>query len=116
MDAAFSRLAASGGSAVVSLCETEHNPLWTGQLPPDGNMADFCEGAAARSNRQELGRYYRLNGAVYLADIDYWQAQHGFLGPGTYACVMSREESVDVDTSLDLEFAEFLLARRDTPG
>lgn len=116
VDAAFARLAASGGRAVVSLCETEHSPRWTGQLPPDGSMADFCGRAETRSNRQELGRFYRLNGAIYLADIDYWRAHHGFLGPKTYAYLMRQDESIDVDAALDLEFAEFLLTRRSNAG
>ena len=60
-------------------------PRVDGELPPDGNMAAFGEAAATRANRQELGRFYRLNGAVYLADVDYWRAQAGFLGPATYA-------------------------------
>ena len=77
-------------------------------------MAAFGEAAATRANRQELGVFYRLNGAVYLADVDYWRAQAGFLGPATYAYVMAQDESVDVDTRLDLDLAALLLARRDT--
>ena len=114
LDQAFARLTASGGAAVVSVCEAEHNPCWTAELPPDGNMASFGEAAATRANRQELGVFYRLNGAIYLADVDYWRAQAGFLGPATYAYVMAQDESVDVDTRLDLDLAALLLARRDT--
>jgi CMP-N-acetylneuraminic acid synthetase len=112
VNAAFARLEASGGSAVVSVCETEHSPLWTGTLPTDGNMASFAT-EALRANRQELGRTYRLNGAVYLAETRYWRAQNGFFGPRTFAYVMRQDESVDVDQALDLDIAEFLMARRD---
>ena len=45
VEAAFARLAASGGGAVVSVCEAEHNPQWMGELPPDGNMGSFGEQA-----------------------------------------------------------------------
>ena len=41
------------------------------------------------------------------------RAQAGFLGPATFAYIMARDESVDVDSPLDLEIAELLLARRD---
>lgn len=112
VDAAFERLAESRGRAVVSVCEAEHNPRWTGHLPPDGNLRTFLDDAAAAANRQELGRYYRLNGSIYLAELDYWHEHGGFMGPETYAYVMPQEASVDVDSGLDLEFAEFLLARR----
>jgi CMP-N,N'-diacetyllegionaminic acid synthase len=113
IDAAFARLAASGGSAIVSVCEAEHSPQWMGELPPDGNMGSFGAGAATKANRQELARFYRLNGSIYLAAVEYWRAQAGFLGPGTYAFIMAQDESVDIDCALDLEIAELLLARRD---
>ena len=71
------------------------------------------EAAATRANRQELGAFYRLNGAIYLADVDYWRAQGSFIGPATYAFVMAQDDSVDVDRRLDLDLAALLLARRD---
>jgi CMP-N,N'-diacetyllegionaminic acid synthase len=113
VDEAFARLGGTHGSAVVSVCEAEHSPAWLGHLPEDGRMSDFIAPAAGRANRQELGRYFRLNGAIYLADVAYWRVQAGFLGPETFAYVMPAEASVDVDAPLDLEFAEFLLARRE---
>lgn len=113
IDEAFARLAGTRGRAVVSVCPAEHSPAWLGHLPEDGRMSDFIAPAAGRANRQELGRYFRLNGAIYLADVAYWRGQAGFLGPETFAYVMPAEASVDVDAPLDLEFAEFLLARRE---
>ena len=113
IDQAFDRLRSSEGRAVVSVCEAEHNPRLAAELPPDGNMAAFGDALATRANRQELGTFYRLNGAIYLADVDYWRAQAGFLGPATYALVMAQDDSVDVDGRLDLDLAALLLARRD---
>jgi N-acylneuraminate cytidylyltransferase/CMP-N,N'-diacetyllegionaminic acid synthase len=112
IDAAFARLGESRGRAIVSVCEAEHSPLWIGRLPADGNMASFCDAAAARSNRQQSGPYYRLNGSIYLADVSYWRAQQGFLGPETFALVMPHDVSVDIDEPLDFQLAECLLRRR----
>lgn len=112
VDAAFARLTETGGRAVVGVCAAEHSPAWIGTLPPDGSMADFLAHAAGRANRQELGGYFRLNGAIYIADVAYWREQAGFIGPETFAFVMPPEASVDIDTALDHDFAEFLLARR----
>ncbi len=112
IDAAFERLADTDGSAVVSVCQAEHSPRWIGRLPEDGNMDTFLDSAAARSNRQDLGTFFRLNGSIYLAEVPYLIEQGGFLGPATYALVMSQEDSVDVDTELDFEVAECLLAKR----
>lgn len=116
IDAAFDRLRTSGGSAVVSVCEAEHSPLWMGQLPEDGNMAAFADSIACSVNRQELDRYYRLNGSIYLSEVGYWRSQSGFLGPTTFAIVMRQDASVDVDSRLDLDMAELLLTRREGQG
>ena len=116
IEAAFARLAETGGQAVVSVCEAEHSPQWMGELPPDGNMASFCARPATQVNRQQLARFYRLNGAVYLAAVDYWRDAGGFLGAATYAYIMAQDDSVDVDSGLDLELAEVILARRAAAG
>jgi len=112
IDAAFARLAQSGGSAVVSVCEAEHSPLWMHELPPDGNMGAFSLSSATLANRQDLPTFHRLNGAIYLADVGYWRARSSFLGPPTFAYVMAQEDSIDIDSRLDLDLAELVLARR----
>ncbi len=94
--------------AVVSVCEAEHHPYWSNTLPPNGCMKDFLAPGAGQ-NRQELPVFYRLNGAIYFAHTDYLKSQREFISDETYAYIMPRERSVDIDSKLDFEFAEFLL-------
>jgi CMP-N,N'-diacetyllegionaminic acid synthase len=94
--------------AVVSVCECEHSPLWMNTLEDDLSMGDFLAKCTVNQTRQRLEQYYRLNGAVYLADIQYLKENYGFFGPQTFAYIMPQERSVDIDTELDLRFAEFL--------
>lgn len=96
--------------AVVSVCECEHSPLWMNTIGEDLSMRDFLVKSALNQNRQVLEQYYRLNGAVYLADIQYLSTNYGFFGPRTYAYIMPQERSVDIDSELDLKFVEFLLS------
>lgn len=95
--------------AVVSVCECEHTPLWMNSLPDDLSMRDFLSKGSLNQNRQSLKQYYRLNGAIYLADKDYLKEWHGFFGPRTFAFIMPQARSVDIDSELDLRFTEFLL-------
>jgi CMP-N,N'-diacetyllegionaminic acid synthase len=95
--------------AVVSVCECEHSPLWMNTIGDDLSLSNFLASNALNQNRQSLQQYYRLNGAVYLADIQYLKENQGFFGPQTYAYIMPVERSVDIDSELDLKFAEFLL-------
>jgi N-acylneuraminate cytidylyltransferase/CMP-N,N'-diacetyllegionaminic acid synthase len=112
IEAAVARLRETGGRAVVSVAETEHSPLWENTLPPDGSMAGFLRPEVENVNRQHIPAYYRLNGAIYLARLDFLAEQRGFIAEGTYAYVMPREASIDIDTLLDFQLAEFLMERR----
>jgi CMP-N,N'-diacetyllegionaminic acid synthase len=95
--------------AIVSVCEAEHPPLWMNTLGPDLCMKDFLQKEIADENRQSLSKYYRINGALYLADWDYLMKNKGFMGNETYAYIMPKERSIDIDTEFDLKLAEYLL-------
>jgi N-acylneuraminate cytidylyltransferase/CMP-N,N'-diacetyllegionaminic acid synthase len=101
---------------MVSVCEAEHPPLWSNSLPADGCMKDFLRPELINKNRQEIPIFYRINGAIYLAYCNYLKLQKSFLGKETYAYVMPRERSIDIDTDIDFKFAEFLLQKIQLDG
>jgi N-acylneuraminate cytidylyltransferase len=62
---------------------------------------------------------YKTNGAIYLARRDVLMEQGSFFGSHPRPLVMPPERSIDVDTRLDFDMAEFLFrrsARVDVPG
>ena len=95
--------------AVVSVCETDHHPWWSNTLPENGNMKDFLRPGILNKRRQSLPGFYRLNGAIYLAETDYLSEQNSFLGPNTFAYEMPKERSIDIDTNMDFKLASLLL-------
>ncbi len=95
--------------AVVSVCETEHSPLWSNTLPKDLSMANFIRPEIKNKRTQDLPKYYRLNGAIYISEIDYFYQNNGFIGNKTRAYIMSQQNSVDIDTELDFMFCEVLI-------
>jgi N-acylneuraminate cytidylyltransferase/CMP-N,N'-diacetyllegionaminic acid synthase len=101
-----------GADAVVSVCKTEHHPWWSNTLPEDGCIEHFLR-TDVPTNRQDLPPFYRLNGAVYLARWDFISERDTWFGPTTYAYVMPRERSVDIDTQLDFILAETLIKKKD---
>lgn len=109
VDEAVDLLLGGDARAVVGVCEVEHSPLLANTLPADLSMRGFLTPEALGANRQELPVYYRINGAVYAARMDYLRKNAGFLGDATLAYVMSQEVSVDIDSELDLRIAECLL-------
>ena len=96
--------------AVVSVCEAEHHPWWSNTLSEDGRMDEFLR-PGIPANRQELPKYYRLNGAIYLARWDFIITRTTWFGPTTYAYIMPPERSVDIDDPVDFILAEALIVQ-----
>ena len=108
IDKAIELLFEKRADAIVSVCEMEHHPYWSNVLPEDGCMKDFIKPEAAR-RRQELPAFYRLNGAIYLSYCNYLKQEKSFFGDKTFAYIMPRERSIDIDEELDFIVAEILL-------
>lgn len=102
-----------GTRAVVSVCESEHSPLWMNTITEDLSMNNFLSKEALNANRQTLKTYYRLNGVIYIADWNYLKETGSFVGEQTCAYIMPQERSIDIDSELDFKFSEFLLTQKD---
>jgi len=101
--------------AIVSVCEVDHHPLWANTLPEDGCMKNFIRQEIINKNRQELPVFYRLNGAIYLAYCNYIKQCKSFIGKETFAYIMPKERSVDIDDEIDFELAQILM-KNNTPN
>ncbi len=111
IDKAIELLFSKNARAVVSVCEVEHHPYWTNILPDNGCMENFIKPEIMNKNRQELPIFYRLNGAIYLSYCDYLKHQGSFFGKETFAYIMSKERSIDIDNEIDFKLAEILIAK-----
>nr|CRH08112.1 Conserved protein of unknown function. putative acylneuraminate cytidylyltransferase [Candidatus Magnetococcus massalia] len=97
-----------GAPACVSVLKPKHAPHWMFTLQEGGRMAKLV-GGDIPYQRQKLPEVYALNGAVYVAQIDYLRAHRGFFGPETHAYVMGSSRSVDIDTPEDLLLARAMV-------
>ena len=102
-------------TAVVSVCETDHSPLWCNRLPDDGSLNGLIRRNDNR-RRQETGKFYRINGAIYFVRTDAFDQDTFLYREGSFAYVMEKDRSVDIDTQLDFEFAEFLMEKMNGQG
>lgn len=103
---------ARNAPAVVSVCEADCPPAWMGQLPDDLSMDNFVYDQFRGVRSQDLGQWYRLNGAIYVVDINQFRRDHDFIPKGTLGYVMPRERSVDIDTAFDFKLAALLMSHR----
>lgn len=98
--------------SVVSVCEAEHPPTWMNHLPEDQSLVGFL----SRDCSGNKGKYYRLNGAVYIADTKQYETERDFYKSRSFAYVMPQERSVDIDTETDYRMAEFFAGLENMPG
>lgn len=110
--AAFGVMEEKNANAVVSVCETDHSPLWSNTLPDSGDMAHFLRPEVLNTRRQDIPTYYRLNGAIYLVKTVHLCRASSIYSDGCYAYIMSAERSVDIDSPTDFMIAECLLNAR----
>jgi len=109
---AFKLLIEKEANSIVSVCECEHSPLWSGTIEEDLRIDNFITKVLAVTNRQMLKKYYRLNGAIYISKVDSFKKNGCFFGENSIAYIMEKEHSIDIDDILDFKFAEMLLRER----
>lgn len=111
IDKSIELLFSKKAQAIVSVCRAEYYLQWSNTLPKDNCMRSFIRPDIMNKKRQDLPIFYRLNGAIFLAFCDYLKTKRNFLGEKTYAYIMPRVRSVDIDDEIDFYFAEFLTSK-----
>ena len=109
IDSSIAILEKSGADSVISVVDvTGHHPARMKFLSGDRLIdPEFCE-AYENQPRQELPPMYIRNGAIYLTKRDVLLSG-SFKGQDCRAYLMETIRSVNIDTMLDFEYAEFLL-------
>lgn len=111
IDSAFSILN-KDTKAVVSVCEAEHSPLWTNTLPDNHSMERFLKREIVNKRSQDLPKFYRLNGAIYISEVNFLIQEKSFFSKSTKAYIMPIERSVDIDNEIDWLLANVMLNRK----
>lgn len=94
--------------SVISVCKVEHSLQLCNQLSNTLSMKDFIK-LENNTRSQEHPVYYRLNGAIYIFDKMHFDDISKIYDNNSYAYIMNRTSSVDIDEKEDFIFAESLL-------
>ena len=81
-------------------------PLHT--LPEDNSLSGFLK-SESNKQRQKLETFYRINGAIYMANVKEFLKDTNLYRDNCYAYKMSAERSIDIDTELDFKIAETII-------
>ncbi len=91
---------------VVSVCKVDHPTAWVGRISRNSRLI----GVKTTKNRsQDHKDEYRLNGAVYVINVDFILKNSTLFTNEIYASVMLKERSFDIDEYLDFKICDLLL-------
>ena len=108
----FNELDKNCADMVLSVCETEHPMFWENSLPENNSMKNFVPRKYRNKNRQLLPKSYRLNGSIFLAKWDIFYYKKDWFEQNTFAYIMPRDRSIDIDTPYDFQLAEILMKEK----
>lgn len=110
IDEAIKLLHVKNADAIVSVCQSEHSPLWSNTLPKNQSMCHFIRDEIKNKRSQDLEMYYHLNGAIYICKTEkLLNEKTFFIRDNIFAYVMDRVSSIDIDEEIDLEMAKVML-------
>lgn len=95
-----------GAPACVSVTPTAKPPQWIYRASADARIVPLTTQDSETAESETV----MLNGAIYVAQTDWFRLNQAFISPETVGYLMPRERSVDIDDELDLILAEALLA------
>ena len=98
----------NNASAVIGVCELGHSINICNTLGENNTMNGFFDSNVS-GRRQDAGMYYRINGALYIQKVSDLMDKKNLYGEGSYAYIMDKRSSVDVDDEMDFKMAEALM-------
>ena len=106
IDGAIELFINKNADSVISYTEEYHPIEWHKYITKDGKFENIFEERLL--NRQEIRKTYFPNGAVFVFDYNLIK-QNKYYGDNSYAYIMPRERSIDIDTIEDFRYAEFIM-------
>lgn len=97
----------------ISVTEVDHPIQWCFKMPEDGSMKEKAHSPYNYTRRQDLDRYYRENGAIYVVDAKkIMDRDYDIYADKCYGHIMARDRSIDIDTMMDLVIAKVYMDHR----
>ena len=94
---------------IIGVTELDHPIEWSNTLGPDMSMKNFINKNSIGKRSQDLQTRYRINGSIYLFDIEKTPICEESLVNSNYAYIMDRELSIDIDDRMDFIQSEALM-------
>ncbi|WP_077597057.1 acylneuraminate cytidylyltransferase family protein [Oceanobacillus kimchii] len=94
---------------VISVCPNDHPLHIVNTITSDLSLNNFMSNEVESKRRQELDQVYRINGAIYIRYVNDVLQNEPIYSSKSYAYIMSKLNSVDIDDYVDFLLADVLL-------
>lgn len=95
---------------LVSMQKSDKPSFLIKPIEEDGSLKEYNKNLS-NYTRQKYKEYHP-NGAIYIGKIKEYLLQKHFLGNKSLAYFMNKEDSIDIDDTLDFEFALNILKKK----
>ena len=109
IDESLETFIGNGCISLVSVSETTDSPVLVRTISKNGRLKRVLENANSTVRRQEMKKYYRVNGSVYINLASEINPELS-LNDNKMPYIMSRSRAVDIDEEFDLLIAEAILS------
>ena len=95
--------------SIISVCENDHPKEWINHIDNSLSLKKFINKKNIFLNSSQFKKSYKLNGAIYITNIkSLIKEKTFFLKKDTFAYIMEKKYSIDIDTKIDFDFAKFI--------
>lgn len=108
IDEAIELLLKKEGKSLVSVCESEDNPVLMRTIENE-KLVPIVKFGGSDLRRQLLPKVYTFNGALYINQVDMLFREKTFVNEETIPFIMDRYKSIDIDDILDAKLVEVIL-------
>lgn len=110
IDEAIELFQSKNASSVISYTEENHPVSWHKYVNDDLTFSTIFEEELL--NRQQKRKTFYPNGAVFIFKTELIREKK-YYNENSFAYLMSRYNSVDIDTLEDFEYVEFLITKKE---
>lgn len=95
-------------NSVISVCEVDHPLQLCNTLKENKSMHNFIS-KHNNTSRQNMEKYYRINGAIYIMNVNEYLKSRNFYNEKSKAYLMEKKFSIDIDEEIDFLLAETIM-------
>lgn len=107
IDGAIEKFLNCGERDLASISEVTDSPVLIRKIV-DSTIMEKLLDVTSTVRRQEMPKYYRINGGIYITKIDKLSSEMSFNDSSVYY-LMKKQHAIDIDEYVDLAVLEYYL-------